>query len=711
MAVLSVLIASASLAAASSGAAGEAPTFNRDVAPILRRACVSCHQVGQAAPFPLVTYQDAKPRARLIARVIADRIMPPWQPDPGYGAFAGERRLTAADIDTIARWASAGSPEGTAADRPPVTPPEGVAGLARSDAVLRMPEPYSLATSGRDQIRTFVVPTQFPDRRYVRGLAFSPGDTRAIHHANIKIDPTRSTRWLDEQDPDVGYEGAGGRNAVFPDGHFLGWTVGQSPRLTDDAPWTLEPGADIVLEVHLTPTGRTEKIQPVLTLAFADQPAALPPYMIRIGRQDLDIPPGASAHRVIDHYTLPTDVTVLAVQPHAHSLASKLQGYATRPDGSVTPLIRISRWDPRWQDVYRYAAPVALPRGTTVTVEYVFDNSNRNPRNPNNPPQRVLFGQAASSEMGDLWLQVRTENADDRRALDRDFSPKMLQEDIAGARKVLAANPSDPRAHTDLALCLTAAGRANDALVHLEAAARLAPTSVGARFELGLALLRARRFEQARAQLLEAVRLKPDFAEAHSNVGAAWHASGNPREAISWYERALALNPRDHEAEYNLGYAHVALGELTLGIRHYEAALALAPADPLTLTGLASALARSRQEAAAVTHYRRALAVRPDFVPALADLAWMLATSDAVERNPKEAVALARRANELTAGKNAIVLDTLAVAYAALGQPDDAVKSAREALDVADAAGDEEFSRRIRQRLEFFEHQWRQARQ
>ena len=183
------------------------------------------------------------------------------------------------------------------------------------------------------------------------------------------------------------------------------------------------------------------------------------PYMLRLGRQSLDIPAGASDYTITDTYVLPVDVDVLSVQPHAHNLAREVNGYATLPDGTTRWLIKIKSWDFKWQDVYRYREPVALPNGTTLVMRYTYDNSADNPLNPNNPPRRVTFGQTTSSEMGDLWLQVVTRSAGDRAALDRDYGPKMLREDIAGAEKVLKLNPADARLHTDLAFCYLDAGR------------------------------------------------------------------------------------------------------------------------------------------------------------------------------------------------------------------------------------------------------------
>lgn len=685
--------------AAAGGAAPGTPTFTRDIAPLLYRSCTTCHRPGQPTPFSLITYQDARRRAQLIARVTRDRLMPPWQPDPGHGRFAGSRRLDDGEVEMLAQWASAGAPEGDPALRP--VPPVFADGwtLGTPDHVIRLPRPYALDSSGPDQVHTFVIPSGVTERRLVRAIAFDPGTTQAIHHANIKIDTTRSSRWLDEQDPSDGYEGAGGRNARFPDGHFLGWTPGQSPRVTDEAPWRIDAGSDLVVELHLTPTGKEEAVQPSIGLYFTDREARLAPYMIRIGRQDLDIPPGAAEHRASDRYTLPVDVRVLALQPHAHSLARSMRATATRPDGVNVPLIAISNWNPRWQDVYTLAVPLALPKGTTIAVEYTFDNSAGNPRNPFSPPRRVTFGQSASAEMGDLWLQVTTGTADARRVLDTDYAPKMLREDIAGAEKVLEANPDDPRAHADLAFCYAEAGRAADAMAHLRTAARLAPESAGARFDLGTALLREQQFDEARSELQAAVRLKPDLAEAYGNLGAISHLQGRPSEALEFYRRALALNGSDAETYYNAGRAEAALGRFDAAIAHYQRSLTLAPDDPATLASLGAALATTGSAARAIATYRRALDVRPDYVPALVDLAWILATVDG-EKRPDEAVALAERARVQTGGQSPTVLDTLSVAYAAAGRTTDAIAAAGAALERATALGADALVARIRARLD-----------
>src|SRR5204863_9453162 len=144
----------------------------------------------------------------------------------------------------------------------------------------------------------------------------------------------------------------------------------------------LDAGNDLVVQLHFRPTGRTERIQPSIGLYLTTVPPTRLPAILRLGRQDLDIPPGAGRYRVSDSYVLPVDAEVQAIQPHAHYRAREVRGIATLPDGTTRWLIFIKDWDFRWQHVYRYVAPFMLPRGTTLSVRYTFDNSADNPRNP-----------------------------------------------------------------------------------------------------------------------------------------------------------------------------------------------------------------------------------------------------------------------------------------------------------------------------------------
>src|SRR5262245_687567 len=262
--------------AAAAAASTEHPTFATDVAPIVRRACAGCHHAAGDAPFSLVTYDEVRRRASLIAAVTARRYMPPWKPAPGFGEFLGERRLSDAEIETLAAWVRAGTPEGDRGRLPP--PPNWTDGWlhGRPDLVLELPS-YTVRADGPDVFRNFVVTVPGRESRYVRTLEFRPR-SRAVHHANIRIDRTLASRQLDEADPEPGYEGMILRSADYPDGHFLGWTPGQAPPpdVSRDLAWRLDGGSDFVVQLHMRPTGKPEVVRPLIGLYFGAPPSRVP---------------------------------------------------------------------------------------------------------------------------------------------------------------------------------------------------------------------------------------------------------------------------------------------------------------------------------------------------------------------------------------------------------------------------------------------------
>ena len=435
-----------------------AVTFARNIAPLLATHCAACHQPDGVAPFSVLTYRDVRPWARAIRQSVRTRSMPPWKPEPGYGGpFVGERRLSDAEIGLVADWVDAGAPEGDAADLPTMRERDAGAGgwrLGTPDLVVEMPEPYTLRAGGDgdDILRNFAIPIPVRETRYVKGLEFQPGNPRVVHHANLKIDPTPASRRLDAEDPEPGYQGVTPFSARFPRGYFLGWTPGQArPLEAEGMAWRLDPGSDLLVELHLTPREEPEPVQPRIGFFFTDEAPTKNPFTIRLGKQDLVIPPGAAEYRSVDRYVLPVDVEVHGVQPHAHYLAEEVRGYATLPDGTRRSLIRIDDWDFHWQDFYRYETPFVLPRGTELAMEFTYDNSVGNPDNRFAPPRPVRWGQDSSNEMGDLWIQVVPVRPADLEPLIRDRRPTELAEDIVGFEMELAADPDQVMMHDDVA--------------------------------------------------------------------------------------------------------------------------------------------------------------------------------------------------------------------------------------------------------------------
>lgn len=644
-------------------------TFTKDVAPILFGHCASCHRPGEIGGFSLRTYEDARPRASAIARLTRTRAMPPWKPEPGHGEFAGRRRLSDAQIEAIQRWAASGAAQGDPADLPAApTFPEGWR-LGEPDLAINLAQPYTLPAGGPDLLRSFVIPIPLTESRWVAGLEFRPGNARVVHHANVRIDRTRAARRLDDEDPQPGFDGFIAAGS-FPDGHFLGWTPGQLPPLVDQAvAWRLEPGSDLVLQLHMQPGGTPEAVQPSIGLFFTDTPPARTPMMLRLGRHDIDIPAGARDYSIEDRYVLPVDVEVIGVQPHAHFRAREIRGFAILPDGTRRPLVYIKDWDFNWQDAYRYAAPFVLPKGTTLAMRFTYDNSAANRRNPDRPPRRVRWGENSTDEMGDLWIQVVPRTQADRRLLAADFGPKVIADDAAGYEKLLEVDPDNARLHEAVAALDLSRGRTDSAIAHL----------------------------------MRSLRVNPQSVEAHYNLGTALARQARTSDAIAHFERALQIDARHVPARANLGAVLRSLHQFEPAAGHLRRALQLDPANATAHTNLAGILSARGATPDAIAHYRLALESNPDLLEALTDLAWILATSpDPALREPVEAVRLASRAVDLTNRNSVRALDTLAAAYLAAGRLADAVATGEAALRLAEDAKDTELARQLRERLETY---------
>jgi hypothetical protein len=536
-------------------------TYSKDVAPLLADRCGMCHHPGGSAPFTLLTYADARRHAGQIATVTANRFMPPWKADPADGPFVGQHPLDNQEILLLRHWLDAGAPEGDPRDLPPARAWVEGWQLGKPDLVVTLKQPYTLQAEGTDAFRIFVLPIPVETARFVRGLEFRPGNPKVVHHANIRIDATPASRRLDEADPGPGYDGLIARSATYPDGHFLGWTPGQvAPLLPPDLAWRLETNTDLVVELHMQPSGKSEQVSPSIGLYFGDAAPTRTPAMLRLGRQDIDIPAGDAKYVISDSYTLPVDVDVEAVQPHAHYRARDVRGVATLPDGSMKRLIDIADWDFRWQHVYRFVTPIRLPKGTTVSMRYTYDNSADNARNPQRPPIRARWGQRSAEEMGDLWLQVLPRDGDDLDRLSRDFRPKVAAEDVKGYEAEIEKHPDDAGLHDDVALLYMELGKNGKAIEHFKTSLALKPKSAPAHYNLATALTVARQLDEATAEYREALKIDPAYANAHNNLGNVLLSQKRFDEAIREFEEVVRLQPESAAARKNLAAAYAAAG-------------------------------------------------------------------------------------------------------------------------------------------------------
>lgn len=607
-------------------------TFNKDIAPLVFAHCASCHHQGGIGPFPLITFEDVRKQASQIVAVTERRYMPPWPPEPGYGDFADDRRLSDAQIRLIAEWVKGGEQEGTPADLPAAPRFTSEWQMGPPDLIVRMPKPFTMAASGSDLFRNFIIPTNLKETKYVRGLELRLDNPRVVHHANIVLDRTQSLRKRDGEDGRPGFPGMdviteAAANDFDPDSHFLFWKPGSTLRPEpDDMSWRLDPGTDLLVNLHLQPTGKQETIKAEIGIYFATRPPTRHPMLVQLEHDGaIDIPPNSRAFLVTDKLVLPVDAEVLAIYPHAHYLGKLIEAWATLPNGRRQWLIRIPDWDINWQAVYEYKHPVILPKGTVVEMRIVYDNSTSNPRNPNNPPKRVKTGDRSQDEMGHVWLQLLP-------AAGQQNDEALIAIQEAVMRRRLEKYPADFLAHYNLAAVLQMRGKLAEAISCYEDAVKVEPQNATARNSLGSALLMEGHLPEAIEQLRKALRLDPSYLNAQYNLARALGASRDLKGAEAEYLAVLQEKQDDAGAQAGLGSIYFLEHRYPDALPHFREAARLNPQDADVQTNLGTVLAITGNLPAAVEAFEQALRINPDHEAARANLAQAKAQLSAAHR-------------------------------------------------------------------------------
>ncbi len=396
-------------------------TYHKDVQPILQKNCQECHRPDAVGPFALTNYKQAVNWADDIKAYTQDRKMPPWKPIAGL-AFHNERKLSDEQIKTVAAWVDGGTPEGDPKDAP--TPPEFTDGwqLGKPDLILTVQDDFIIGPSGRDMFRCFVLPTNLDADKYIVGFEIKPGNQRVVHHTLNFWDASGTARKMEQdakdkakpsdQDRGPGYASAMG--VGFPGrlqlqlstagkfGGFGGWAPGQMPRfLPEGTGYFLPKGADLIIQTHYHRDGKEEKDRMKVGLYFAKETIDKRyQFLIVDGLGYLQfIRAGQADYKSKGSAIINADCTIYSVMPHMHLLGKTVKVTMTPPDGETQTLVEIGDWDYNWQETYWLKEPLNVKAGTRLEIEAVFDNSDRNPNNPRNPPKMVTRGEETTDEM------------------------------------------------------------------------------------------------------------------------------------------------------------------------------------------------------------------------------------------------------------------------------------------------------------------------
>jgi Flp pilus assembly protein TadD/mono/diheme cytochrome c family protein len=652
LALLLLLILAAIPAHRRSVHAAEQPvTWRNQVAPLLYANCTSCHHTGGSGPFDLTTFAAAKRWGSSIQTVTASRYMPPWLPAPGSvdfpNNFKDSRRLTDDQIALVHSWIQAGMPEGEGSAPPPPTYAKDWQ-LGPPDLILEMSSPLQVPADGPDLFENFALPTSITSTLWIRAMEIQPGSPILVHHANVILDRTASLRHAHPTDWPSGIPGmdilVDSGDTFDPDSHFLFWKP-DSTALVEPAsmPWRLDPGNDLILNMHLKPTGKTETVRARIGLYVTPKPATSLPMLLQLEDDNaLDIPANTPDFVVQDQLTLPIAVDVLGVYPHAHYLGKRLEGWADLPDGSRRGLILIPDWDIDRQSVYRLREPLYLPQGSVLHMRYTYDNSAANPRNPNSPPIPVRAGNRSVDEMGHLWLQVlphpnptdTSPAQDPRQILDRAWmqnrlrkdpgdkvalynlaSLSMMENDPAAAiplyQRVLSQQPSDLRALTSLASAIAATGDWASAQTRFRSILAADPTFADAQFDLASIDLQHDDPAEARQLLEMFTRAHTKDPEAQRLLAVSIAETGSPQDALPALKAWQELQPSAADPHRALAQVYAQLDRSSDALREQQLVLSLDPSSAADWNDLAMLQAHSGNFSAARQSLLHALTLDP----------------------------------------------------------------------------------------------------
>jgi hypothetical protein len=424
--VWGLLVTLALPASVAAQASPQSVTFTKDVAPIFRAKCESCHRKDSIAPMSLSTYEEARPWARSIRDRVASRQMPPWHIDKNVGItkFSNDRSLTDQELDTVVAWVSAGAPKGDPKDMPPpATWPDDTkwnfADLfgGPPDLILKSP-PYTQKASAQDAWYKPVVEIPVTEARWVRAIEIRPTTVKGrkvTHHALAHL--MQNERTAEER-------AAAGSDDDGAAGLFMEWAVGkQGEVMRPDSGKLLLPGSKIVFDIHYS--SAAEDITDSIELGIYLYPKGQEPKYrqtlalfsgITAGNRNLDIAPN-SVYVGTNHHVMRRAGRVENFQPHMHLRGKAMSMEAILPTGETRMISMVSNYSFNWHNNYVYADDVAplLPKGTILKITSWHDNTKANKMNPD-PDQWVGWGDRTVDEMAHAWVNITYMNDEDFKA-------------------------------------------------------------------------------------------------------------------------------------------------------------------------------------------------------------------------------------------------------------------------------------------------------
>jgi len=383
LAISAFTVSAASLFAANTDG-GKAPTFSKEVAPILYNRCVGCHRPGEAAPMALREYKEVRPWAKAIKQQVATRTMPPWHADPAIDKFSNDRRLTDSEVATIVKWVDAGAPEGNSADLPKL--PEFTNGWAfgKPDMVLDTGADYPIPAQGVVAYQYFKVDPGFKEDTWIQAAEARPSQRSQVHHILVFVQQ-------------------GKQRAVRGGDQFSDMLIGYAPGVPTitwdpDTAFLVKAGSTLLFQVHYTTNGKAASDRSLLGLKIRKDAPKNRAFSGSAIQFRFAIPPNDPNYEVKATYAFKEDVTLLDLTPHMHLRGKAFKYVLTYPDGRSEELLNVPKYDFNWQLSYILAEPRKVPAGSKMDVTAWYDNSPNNKYNPD-PTDTVKWGDQTFQEM------------------------------------------------------------------------------------------------------------------------------------------------------------------------------------------------------------------------------------------------------------------------------------------------------------------------
>jgi hypothetical protein len=364
--------------------AAPALTFHRDIEPILQNHCQTCHRPGEAAPMPLVTYDEVRPWAKAIRTAVLSGKMPPWHADPRYGKFLNDLSLPAEEKEKLVAWIDSGAREGDPADSPkPRDFPSGWR-IPKPDVVFEMPMEFQVPAKGEIDYVYISVPTHFTEDKWVQMAEVRPSDPSVVHHAIVVVE----------------------NNGSYQEEYLAGYAPGMTPQVWKTGQARLvKAGSTLIFQMHYATKGTPAKDRTRIGLVFSKKPVTEQIVAMEAMGLGLRIPPDDPHYRVDAAVVMPRDVSLMGMRAHMHLRGRSFAFRAVYPNGQTEILLDIPRYDFNWQPYYYLETPKFLPRGTRIECTAIFDNSANNPFNPD-PDATITWGPQSRDEMMIGWLDV-----------------------------------------------------------------------------------------------------------------------------------------------------------------------------------------------------------------------------------------------------------------------------------------------------------------